>query len=66
MRDGTVIEVFANLGGAGEAASAVELGADGVGLLRTEFLFLERAELPSEDEQVQTLAAIAADLEAGR
>ena len=59
MRDGTVIEVFANLGGAGQASSAVEMGADGVGLLRTEFLFLERAELPSEDEQVQTLAAIA-------
>ena len=65
MRDGTVIEVFANLGGAGQASAAVEMGADGVGLLRTEFLFLERAELPSEDEQVQTLAAIAADL-AGR
>ena len=65
MRDGTVIEVFANLGGAGQASSAVEMGADGVGLLRTEFLFLERAELPSEDEQVQTLATIAAEL-AGR
>ncbi|HET7049205.1 MAG TPA: phosphoenolpyruvate--protein phosphotransferase [Solirubrobacteraceae bacterium] len=62
MRDGTVIEVFANLGGAGQASAAVEMGAEGVGLLRTEFLFLERAELPSEDEQVQTLAAIAADL----
>ncbi|HSS59714.1 MAG TPA: phosphoenolpyruvate--protein phosphotransferase, partial [Solirubrobacteraceae bacterium] len=65
MRDGTVIDVFANLGGAGQASSAVEMGADGVGLLRTEFLFLERAELPSEDEQVRTLTAIAADL-AGR
>ncbi|MGZ4261167.1 MAG: phosphoenolpyruvate--protein phosphotransferase [Solirubrobacteraceae bacterium] len=62
MRDGTVIEVFANLGGAGQASAAVEMGAEGVGLLRTEFLFLERAELPSEDEQVQTLTAIAADL----
>jgi phosphocarrier protein FPr len=62
MRDGTVIEVFANLGGAGEGARAVELGADGVGLLRTEFLFLERSEIPSEDEQVQTLTAIASDL----
>jgi multiphosphoryl transfer protein len=63
MRDGTLIEVFANLGGgAGEASSAVEMGAEGVGLLRSEFLFLERAELPSEDEQVETLRAIAADL----
>jgi phosphoenolpyruvate-protein phosphotransferase/dihydroxyacetone kinase phosphotransfer subunit len=65
MRDGTVIEVFANLGGAGQASVAVEMGAEGVGLLRTEFLFLERAKLPSEDEQVETLATIATDL-AGR
>ena len=36
---------------------AVELGADGVGLLRTEFLFLDRAELPDEDEQAETLRA---------
>ena len=62
MRDGTAIEVAANIGGSGEAARAVELGADGVGLLRTEFLFLERPEIPSEDEQVRTLAAIAAEL----
>ena len=62
MRDGTVIEVAANIGGSGEAAKAVELGADGVGLLRTEFLFLERPEIPSEDEQVQTLTGIAAEL----
>ncbi len=62
MRDGTRVEVAANLGGTGEAAAAVELGADGVGLLRTEFLFLERPEIPSEQEQAQTLARIAADL----
>jgi len=63
--DGTRIEVAANLGGAGGAAAAVELGAEGVGLLRTEFLFLDRPELPSEDEQVETLAQIAREL-AGR
>ncbi|MGZ4230399.1 MAG: phosphoenolpyruvate--protein phosphotransferase [Solirubrobacteraceae bacterium] len=62
MGDGTVIEVFANLGAASQASAAVEMGAEGVGLLRTEFLFLERAELPTEDEQVHTLASIAADL----
>jgi phosphoenolpyruvate-protein phosphotransferase/dihydroxyacetone kinase phosphotransfer subunit len=59
MRDGRRIEVFANLGSAAEAARAVEFGAEGVGLLRTEFLFLDRAELPSEDEQVDTLLTIA-------
>ncbi len=63
MRDGTVIEVSANLGGAGGAAAAVELGADGVGLLRTEFLFLDRPEIPPEEEQVQTIAEIARALD---
>ncbi|MBV9414124.1 MAG: phosphoenolpyruvate--protein phosphotransferase, partial [Solirubrobacterales bacterium] len=63
MRDGTRVEVFANLGAADEAAKAVELGAEGVGLLRTEFLFLDRAELPDEDEQAETLREIAVALD---
>ena len=54
--------MFANLGSAAEAAKAVELGAEGVGLLRTEFLFLDRAELPDEDEQAETLREIAVAL----
>ena len=62
-RDGARIEVFANIGSAGEAAKAVELGAEGVGLLRTEFLFLGRAELPGEDEQAATLREIALALD---
>ena len=62
LRDGTRIEVFANLGAVGEAARAVELGAEGVGLLRTEFLFLDRATLPDEDEQAETLRRIAVAL----
>jgi len=62
-RDGTRIEVFANLGAAAEAAKAVELGAEGVGLLRTEFLFLDRAELPDEEEQAETLREIAVALD---
>ncbi|HEX7300018.1 MAG TPA: phosphoenolpyruvate--protein phosphotransferase [Solirubrobacteraceae bacterium] len=62
-RDGARVEVFANLGSAAEAAEAVVLGAEGVGLLRTEFLFLDRPELPDEDEQAQTLVDIATALE---
>nr|MDQ2896630.1 phosphoenolpyruvate--protein phosphotransferase [Actinomycetota bacterium] len=62
-RDGARVEVFANLGSPGEAARAVSLGAEGVGLLRTEFLYLDRAELPDEDEQVSTLREIASALE---
>ncbi|HEY2441206.1 MAG TPA: phosphoenolpyruvate--protein phosphotransferase [Solirubrobacteraceae bacterium] len=62
-RDGTRIEVFANIGGAADDAhDAVANGAEGVGLLRTEFLYLDRDELPDEDEQAETLRRIAATL----
>jgi multiphosphoryl transfer protein len=61
-RDGTRIEVVANLDEPGDAAIAVELGAEGVGLLRTEFLFLEHPTLPSEQEQAERLAEIAGAL----
>lgn len=49
--DGHRIEIVANIGHAEEAAVAVEAGAEGVGLLRTEFLFLGRETAPTEDEQ---------------
>ncbi|MQA17564.1 MAG: hypothetical protein GEV09_26795, partial [Pseudonocardiaceae bacterium] len=45
-----------------DARAAVECGADGVGLLRTELAYLERATPPSEDEQVADLAAMFAEL----
>lgn len=64
-QDGTRLEVFANLGAAGQASGAVALGAEGVGLLRTEFLFLERQTAPSTEEQTETYQAIA-DAFAGR
>jgi phosphocarrier protein FPr len=51
MVDGARIEVVANIAGPEEAARAVEAGGEGVGLLRTEFLFLGREQAPSEDEQ---------------
>lgn len=52
MTDGHRVEVVANIGAAQEAAQAVNAGAEGIGLLRTEFLFLNRSEPPSEEEQV--------------
>ena len=61
--DGETLEVAANLGSAAEAAAAVELGADGVGLLRTEFLFLDRDDAPSEEEQRAVYAEIAEALD---
>jgi phosphoenolpyruvate-protein phosphotransferase len=51
LTDGHRVEVVANIGKAAEAALAVEAGAEGVGLMRTEFLFLGRETPPSEDEQ---------------
>jgi phosphoenolpyruvate-protein phosphotransferase len=63
--DGVRIEVFANLGSLAEAQVAVAHGAEGCGLLRTEFLFLERDAPPDEDEQLQQYQGIATAL-AGR
>ena len=57
--DGRRIEVSANLGSASEAEDALDLGAEGVGLFRTEFLFMERPQLPSEDEQYEAYAEAA-------
>lgn len=57
--DGVRIEIFANLGQAAEAAPAVASGAEGCGLLRTEFLFLDRDTPPSEDEQLACYQTIA-------
>jgi phosphotransferase system enzyme I (PtsI) len=51
LADGTPVPLLANLGSPAEAARAVELGAEGVGLFRTEFLFLDAAEAPSVAEQ---------------
>lgn len=62
-RDGTPIEVFANLGSLADARAAVRHGAEGCGLLRTEFLFLDRRTAPDEDEQARVYADIAAALE---
>lgn len=59
LRDGTRIEIGANLGAVEEAAPAVAAGAEGCGLLRTEFLFLNRASAPDEDEQAEIYRAIA-------
>jgi phosphoenolpyruvate-protein phosphotransferase/dihydroxyacetone kinase phosphotransfer subunit len=63
LRDGRRVEVAANVGSADEVAGAVALGAEGVGLLRTEFLFLDRDAAPTIDEQREALEAVASGLE---
>jgi phosphocarrier protein FPr len=61
-RDGRHIPVLANIGHMSDARMALELGADGVGLLRTEFLYLDRTSPPSEAEQFAIYQAIAQTL----
>jgi len=57
--DGQRIEVSANLGSAEGAEDALGWGAEGVGLFRTEFLFMERPKLPSEEEQYEAYREMA-------
>jgi phosphotransferase system enzyme I (PtsI) len=57
--DGHHVDVVANIGNVEDAQIAINAGAEGVGLLRSEFLYLERTSLPSEEEQVQAYKAIA-------
>jgi phosphoenolpyruvate-protein phosphotransferase (PTS system enzyme I) len=55
--DGRRIKLLANIGDAAGARAAAAAGAEGVGLFRTEFLFLDRADEPSESEQTESYAA---------
>lgn len=50
--DGQQIELLANINSAADAAAAVAMGASGVGLYRTEYLFLTHADVPDEEEQL--------------
>jgi phosphotransferase system enzyme I (PtsI) len=61
-RDGVRIEVCANIEAPSEVPGALEAGAEGVGLFRTELLYLDRPELPSEEEQFQDALAVLAAL----
>lgn len=56
--DGLRIEVLAGIGATAEAAAAVEAGAEGVGHIRTEAVFADRAAVPSEDEQREVYRAL--------
>ncbi|MGG7509036.1 phosphoenolpyruvate--protein phosphotransferase [Plantibacter sp. YIM 135249] len=61
LADGTAVPLLANVGSADDAAAAIELGAEGVGLFRTEFLFLDAASAPTvESQEAQYRALFAA------
>jgi multiphosphoryl transfer protein len=57
--DGHHVEVVGNAGSLSDAEKALKMGAAGIGLLRTEFLFLERSTAPTEDEQYDVYRSIA-------
>lgn len=61
--DGVRVNVAVNIGSAHEAALAIETDADGVGLLRTEFMFANWREAPSEEQQYQGYAEVAKQLD---
>ncbi|MBE9228618.1 phosphoenolpyruvate--protein phosphotransferase [Phormidium sp. LEGE 05292] len=62
-RDGRRVSVFANIGSIADVQTALSNGAEGVGLLRTEFLYLGRSNPPTEEEQLAVYQAIAQKLE---
>lgn len=57
--DGAAVNLSCNVGSAREGELAVQAGAQGIGLLRTEFLFLDRPTLPDEEEQYRLFAQLA-------
>jgi len=63
--DGTPIELYANIELPQDMTEVLESGAEGVGLFRTEFLFLNRSDLPREDEQFEAYRQVAQSM-AGR
>lgn len=65
-KNGTKIEINANIGHPRDVERALKNGADGIGLFRSEFLFLERVSLPTEEEQFQAYKTVLVECEDGR
>ncbi|MCX7960948.1 MAG: phosphoenolpyruvate--protein phosphotransferase [Burkholderiales bacterium] len=61
--DGTPVELYANIEVPQDVAEAREVGAQGVGLFRTEFLFMNRRDLPSEEEQFEAYREVLAGMD---
>lgn len=60
--DGYYVELFGNIGKAKDAKNALTMGAQGIGLYRTEFLYMENDELPAEDVQFEEYKKVAQDM----
>ncbi|MBQ8965989.1 phosphoenolpyruvate--protein phosphotransferase [Ruminococcus sp.] len=65
-RDGREIEVYANIGGLGDLESAIENDAGGIGLLRSEFLYLQRDSFPDEEELFYNYRRVVEDMKGKR
>ncbi|MFI3212279.1 MAG: phosphoenolpyruvate--protein phosphotransferase [Eubacteriales bacterium] len=64
-KDGRSIKLYANIGSVGDVAAVLQNDADGIGLFRSEFLYLQTSDYPSEEEQVQVYKTVA-EMMAGR
>ena len=60
--DGHYVELYGNIGKAKDAKNALTMGAQGIGLYRTEFLYMENDELPAEDVQFEEYKKVAQDM----
>ena len=62
-KDGRKVEIAANIGKPGDVKKVLEYDADGIGLFRTEFLFMDRDSIPSEEEQFEAYKKVAVAME---
>ncbi len=58
-QDGTKVDIYANIGNTEDLALVLQNDADGIGLFRSEFIYLEREQLPTEDEQFAVYKTVA-------
>ena len=62
-KDGRKVEIAANIGKPGDVKKVLEYDADGIGLFRTEFLFMDRDSIPNEEEQFEAYKKVAVAME---
>lgn len=62
-KDGTKVKIYANIGSPADLNGALKNGAEGIGLYRTEFLFMENSNFPSEEEQFEAYKIVASAME---
>ena len=62
-KDGHHVDLFGNIGKSKDADHALTMGAQGIGLYRTEFLYMENDELPTEDVQFEEYKKVAEDMQ---